>query len=441
MSDVNPWEKRFYRERQARKEAEELLEHKSLELWQTNQGLEETIKERTQSLKKALEIAKEASRSKSAFLANMSHEIRTPMNAILGFNELLLKSDLPPKAQEYVRIVNASASGLLTIINDILDLSKIESGKMELEADAFVTEDLMQTVYELFHANARDKQIDYSIDVCPEVPHCLVGDRLRLQQVLSNLISNAIKFTPTHEKVIVSIRLQASDEATATVRFSVEDTGIGIPKAAQQKIFNAFDQADSGVTRHFGGTGLGLSISTQLLKMMGSSLELYSIEGIGSMFWFDVPMGIGHYEDKAKTATPTMANRWRRHPVRVLVADDAEFNQILISVLLEERQIHDVTIAEHGLEAIRYFEQEPFDLILMDVSMPTMDGVTATRKIRQIESEDGRDPTPIIALTANAVKGDRESYLAAGMDDYLSKPLDVDALDRMLSRFLAVRTT
>lgn len=390
----------------------------------------------SESLKQAKESAEQASLIKSEFLANMSHEIRTPMNGIMGMTDLLLGAGLGEDAEQKLAMVRSSAVRLLAIINDILDFSKIEAGKLELESICFQTQDTMAELLELFTGMALEKGLSLTCSVADDVPSVLVGDPNRLFQVIGNLVSNSLKFTREGGVVVRVSVVELRDDSEVVIRFEVADTGIGIPPEKQGVVFSSFSQADSSHTRRFGGTGLGLSIAESLVRLMGGEIGLESEVDSGTLFWFTCAMGIGTdsclsvADDSGGAQTLTdMLGR----TVRVLVAEDELINQTLIDILLKQEGV-DVTLVSNGIEAVECFQAEAFDLILMDIQMPELNGYEAVQKIRELEA--GKEMIPIIALTAHAMKGDRERCLAVGMDEYVTKPIARDVLLVKMAKLL-----
>jgi signal transduction histidine kinase/CheY-like chemotaxis protein len=365
--------------------------------------------------------AEAANASKSAFLANMSHEIRTPMNGILGYADLALQSDSAQEQRECLQTILSSGDALLSILNDVLDLSKIESGKFDILNEPFSLRALLNEAGKVFAFRFREKGLAFELSVSDGLPDYLMGDALRLRQILLNLLGNAVKFTGEG-----SIGLSATGEQAGnriSLRLSVSDSGIGIPLEKQHLIFEAFRQADDSTSKKYGGTGLGLSICTRLVELMGGKMELESAPGRGSCF--SVLLSLAVAEQNPVVQSTEQATSDLSEPLRILLAEDNPVNQKL-AVKLLEKQGHTVTMASDGRRAVEAFIAGPFDLILMDVHMPGMDGLEATRRIRELEGNSAR--IPIIALTALAMAGDREICLAAGMDGFVAKPIRLNEL-------------
>ena len=394
--------------------------------------LDRMVAERTAELQLARVAAEAASKAKSEFLANMSHEIRTPINGILGFTQLALGTELTGDQRDYLETVESSTKSLLNVINDILDFSKIEAGRMELERSSFALGDCVEAAVRTLSATALQKGLDLKCELETDRANQVIGDSVRLRQVLLNLIGNAIKFTPTGS-VSVALKLTQEGERDCLAHFSVADTGIGIAIEKQQSIFEPFRQAEGSTTRKYGGTGLGLAISARLVEMMGGRLWVESQKGRGSTFHFTALFKL------PVAATPPVP-RPRLHaaveagaPMCILVAEDDLVSQDLILTILMKSG-HKVVLATNGLEVLAKFQQQSFDLILMDIQMPEMDGLETTGEIRRLETETSTR-TPIIAITAHAMRGDRERCLAAGMDGYVSKPVHADTLLAVIGEF------
>ena len=382
---------------------------------------DEEIIQKNKNLIIANTKAIQADKAKSEFLASMSHEIRTPLNVIMGFIDLLKEEH---KEIKYLSTIKTSSQGLLQIINDILDFSKIESGKLDI---AYINFDPMQefeSTKAFFDIQCNMKNIQLHTSFA-NPPKYLYGDPLRIKQVVNNLLSNAIKFTPENKNIYLKVSYE--DE---TLSISLRDEGIGIDEKFQEKIFESFTQADSSTTREYGGTGLGLSISHNLINLMSGELKVKSELGKGSEFYFSIPIKKGQEE----IATPAATDNLDFSNLKILLVEDNKANQLFMKVLFKKINI-EYDVANDGLEAIEMFKNNAYYLILMDENMPNMNGIKATQEIRRLEGEQNLKHTPIVALTANALKGDREKFLAAGMDEYLTKPLDKKTLDNVLNQF------
>ena len=397
------------------KEKNKLIE----EVEHFNDTLEDEVENRTKEIQRLMKV-------KSEFLANMSHEIRTPLNAMFGFIKILQDKDYDKETHKYLSIIEKSGKNLLAIINDILDFSKIEAGKLNIEKIEFNPKEEIEVVYNLFKNLASEKNI--TLEINEKLEYNIISDPVRIKQVISNLLSNAIKFSHSNATVYLNVSYSSQNEK---LYVEVRDEGIGIPKEKLEHIFEAFSQADTSTTRKYGGTGLGLTISNKLIELLGGELKAKSEEGKGSMFYFSIP---------APKTTPITNSKENKKPLlskkfngKILLVEDNKANQIFMEVLLKQMGLK-FDIANDGIEAIEKFKHNKYDLIFMDENMPNMNGISATKKIRKIEKENGLEHIPIVALTANAMEGDKDRFINAGMDYYLSKPLDIEKFQTILSK-------
>lgn len=383
------------------------------------------LKQASEVLAAARDAAEAANRAKSQFLANMSHEIRTPLNGVIGVAQALADTPLNARQTEMLELIQSSGSTLRTLLSDILDLARVESGRMSLREEPMALARAVREAADLYEATARDKGLQFYVDIAPDADIWVLADVVRLKQILTNLVSNAVKFT---EAGFVSLRVSRSPEGdpSPTLRFSVEDTGLGFDAATRSRLFARFEQADGSITRRYGGTGLGLAICRQLADMMGGSLDCESEPGGGSAFFLTVPLKLA--EPPAEAAPePEAPEAPSLQHLSILVADDHPVNRRVVELILESLDVS-ITTAEDGLQALAAYGTKTFDLILMDMQMPEMDGLAATTAIRALERREGRPRTPIVMLTANALPEHVEAAQTAGADRHLAKPFSAPDL-------------
>lgn len=429
---------------------EDITEKKrtELELAAYRDELEEMVRERTEELRGALQIAEAATVARNEFLANVSHELRTPMNAVIGLTHLALGTDLNPRQREYLSKIRGAARDLLGLLNDLLDFSKMEAGRIELESVPFHLDRLLDSVLDLVSIRATEKNLQLSIDIAEHVPLHVIGDPMRLRQILINLAGNAVKFTDTGS-VTLLVKKAESDSASLQLEFSIIDTGPGVPAALRPHLFEPFRQADGSMTRRYGGTGLGLAICRQLIEQMGGSIGLDDSFAGGSRFFFTLPFSTprsgeviadipaideDRYKVEALDSDHVIRETRLPLPGRILVVEDNEINLQVARELLHSFGLS-VDVARNGVEGVRKATSGEYQAILMDLQMPEMDGYEASRQIRQRHIE-----TPILAMTAHALESEKKRCLAAGMNDHIPKPVDPDLLYRTLSRWLSLPT-
>ena len=427
--------------------ADDITEKKIIEnkLKEYNEELEQKVKERTiellkinEELIKAKEKAEEASRAKSLFLAKVTHELRTPMNGILGMTSVLMDTELTEKQKRTLSIVKHSGETLLNIINDILDWSKLETGKLRLERVSFCLEDVINNVYGLLNYSALNKGIELRLNITHDIPRKVVGDPIRLQQVLINLVSNGIKFTDEGYVEISVIKIK-EEKNKAIIRFDIRDTGIGIPSDKIEKLFKSFSQIDDNLTRKYVGTGLGLYISKEIVEMMGGKICCDSTVGEGSVFHFTIPLEISDEKKEEQASTvkslSEVSSTYKDLSLNLLIIEDSYINQEIIKEALNATNCK-YKIAENGKIGIYYYSNEKFDVILLDLQMPEMDGFETIKAILEIEEKNNLEHTPIIALTANDDEETVEKIMKAGFDDIITKPIDWQVLFDTISKYV-----
>ncbi|MCD4769259.1 MAG: response regulator [Bacteroidales bacterium] len=398
--------------------------------------MQSDLTDTNQQLAESIEKAIAATNAKSLFLANMSHEIRTPLNGIIGMTDVLKESGLKKEQIDYLNIIEMSGNNLLTIINDILDFSKIESGQIELENIELDLRNEINQVIKILDNKASRKGIYLKTKIDKQIPEVLKGDPVRIKQIIINLVNNGIKFT-TKGGVTLAVSILKSEKIMTTFMFSITDSGIGISEKGMTRLFQSFSQTDISTTREYGGTGLGLAISKRLVDLMNGEIGVESEVGKGSKFWFTVKLEAGTTVNKESVSAPDSEGTPKPKKLSVLLAEDNVINLKVASLVLK-RLGHNIEIAENGKVAVEKFSEKRFDIILMDIQMPLMDGIEATREIRRIESESkSKFRIPIVAVTANAIKGDRERFLKAGMDNYIPKPFRFDEIEEVLQTTVA----
>lgn len=379
-------------------------------------------------------LAEDATNAKSEFLATISHEVRTPINAIVGLSDILKGTKLNKEQKGYVDNIIISSNVLLSLISDILDLSKIESGKIELALESFNINELIEDTCMMFGSIVEEKGLTLIYELCPNVPPLLVGDSLRLRQVLWNLTANAIKYTEEGE-VFIDCSFKEDLPDGVLLNISVRDTGIGIGEDKLDGIFEFFSQVDASSTRMHGGSGVGLALASVFVDLMGGKLYVESEVGVGSKFYFDIPLKVPT-EGAGEALAGADGELALPNGLRVLLVDDDEINRLVMGKLLKKHGCN-VTMAENGIQAVEKFKEGKFDLVFMDISMPEMDGYEATRRILDYESKENKKPhTPIIALTAMALKEDKQRCLDAGMDEYLTKPISSEKIKEKIREIL-----
>ena len=382
-------------------------------------------------LTKAKEKAEFSNQSKSRFLANMSHEIRTPMNGILGFIDILEKTEIDESRKNHFKHIRSSSQLLLSIINDILDLSKLESGKLLIEKSPVDTQDLFESVIGIYQNVCSNKNITFEYNKTTNMPASILTDIIRVKQVVINLLSNAVKFTPSGGKVSLNVKYDAESE---TLSCGVRDTGVGIAPENLDKIFKPFEQEDISTTRKYGGSGLGLAISSSIIELLGGEITLTSDLNEGSCFSFLISAKQSKDVKPIKSTSETSEISTKKIEAKVLIVEDNATNQMLLSLYLDNLDL-DYDIADDGLQAVEYFKNNKYDIILMDENMPNMNGIEATKIIRDLEKDENLNPVIIVAVTANALSGDRKRFIDSGMDDYISKPYSDTDIETIMNKY------
>jgi signal transduction histidine kinase/ActR/RegA family two-component response regulator len=398
-------------------------------------NLEQKVDERTRDLQNARQLADTANWAKSAFLATMSHELRTPMNGVIGMAQLMEMTELTDEQKEYVELLTTSGKNLLALINDILDISKIEAGKTTIEVTEFSLKGCINDVIVLQQSIISQKGLSLKVNISNDVPNIVLGDQVRIKQILLNLLGNAIKFTFKGE-ISITVRVLERYSGSALIQIAVTDTGIGISNNAFESIFQPFSQEDVSTTRRFGGTGLGLAISQSLAELMDGSITVESTQGVGSCFKVTLPLSVVSKTYPRKDETTKMTALWDGEPLRILVAEDNPVNINFVLSLLVKLG-HDAVAVENGRDCLAALEQGEYDLVLMDIQMPIMNGEDALREIRRKDLETSRHQ-PVIALTAYSLRGEQERFLKQGFDGYVSKPIDITVFMDEVKRVLHI---